>query len=168
MAESNYVAVFDPSDRIVRFLTDYTPAGEETRRRMDLIRDLFSQMAKELAAELPASDEKTAGMRSLLVAKDAFVRAALGDELGGRVMAVKPSRASSPHPADGIPLSGPVFEKAAEWANCETNDIDGVVLWLKSVGIRVWLDEFGRLMVDRMAGLQSSSPPVSKERNHGD
>ena len=60
-----------------RFLVDYTPATPEQKVKIESIRDTFKAIAIDLDADLPEGAEKSAGMRHLLEAKDAFVRSVL-------------------------------------------------------------------------------------------
>ena len=62
-----------------RFLTDYTPATIIQKNGMENIRKQFKEMAEWLNGYTPDCAEKSAGMRHLLEAKDAFVRSVMMD-----------------------------------------------------------------------------------------
>ena len=67
----------DPAAQITRFLCDYTPASEASRATMNEVREQYANLARWLQEQLPPGPEKTAGMRKLLEAKDAHVRAVI-------------------------------------------------------------------------------------------
>ena len=63
----------------IDFMTDYTPASNPARQRMEEVRLAFRKMALELDNKVKPGAEKSAGMRKLLEAKDCFVRQAIAD-----------------------------------------------------------------------------------------
>ena len=67
----------DQASSISRFLTDYTPATPESIQRMNEVRDKYADLANWVQENIDPSDQKAAGMRDLLRAKDCHVRAVL-------------------------------------------------------------------------------------------
>lgn len=65
----------NPSERMLRFF-EYAHLPERLQKVSAPICDL----ARKMAAELPADAETTTGLRKLLEAKDCFVRAELARE----------------------------------------------------------------------------------------
>ena len=66
-----------PERTPIKFLTDYTQASEETKKKLDYTRELYKELAMQLADVLPDNAEATAGLRKLVEAKDCHVRAFL-------------------------------------------------------------------------------------------
>jgi len=64
----------------IDFLTDYEPVSEETKARMNEIRNEFNTFVSNMDSYTFSCAEKAAGMRKLLEAKDCFVRAAIWRE----------------------------------------------------------------------------------------